>query len=267
MKRRMIVCDLDGTLLDSSGRVSARTRSAIRRVQEAGHLFVIATARPVRDTRKVAAALGNRSVAVCGNGSVVYDFARGEVVEYVPLVRTDVTSALLALRGRFPEVRMGAEHGLEMVLEERFDLPLTLCRHALRVRRLEETLLLQGAGKLMVQLDGVAGGYFAEVRALLPDFEVTISANLFCEVMRRGVTKARALERLALAAGFGSGDVIAFGDMPNDLPMLLWAGRAVAVANAHPDVLAAVAEVTGSNDDDGVATWLDRMAAGGPFTG
>jgi hydroxymethylpyrimidine pyrophosphatase-like HAD family hydrolase len=53
--------------------------------------------------------------------------------------------------------------------------------------------------------------------------------------------------------------VVAFGDMPNDIPMLEWAGHAVAVANAHPDVLAVSREVTASNDDDGVALVLERL--------
>lgn len=52
---------------------------------------------------------------------------------------------------------------------------------------------------------------------------------------------------------------MAFGDYPNDLPMLAWAGRAVAVANAHPDVLAAATEVTASNDEDGVAAVLEML--------
>ena len=53
--------------------------------------------------------------------------------------------------------------------------------------------------------------------------------------------------------------MIAFGDMPNDLPMLAWAGHAVAVANAHPDVIAAHDEVTASNDEAGVARVLERL--------
>jgi len=59
--------------------------------------------------------------------------------------------------------------------------------------------------------------------------------------------------------GIDAAQVIAFGDMPNDLPMLLWAARGVAVANAHPDVLAAVREITASNDEDGVARVLERL--------
>jgi hypothetical protein len=47
--------------------------------------------------------------------------------------------------------------------------------------------------------------------------------------------------------------------MPNDLPMLVWAGHSVAVANAHPEVIGAADEVTASNDDDGVAEVLERV--------
>ena len=78
------------------------------------------------------------------------------------------------------------------------------------------------------------------------------------------MTKATALERLCDDLGVESGAVVAFGDMPNDLPMLAWAGHAVAVANAHPEVLAAADEVTASNADDGVARVLERLAGEAP---
>lgn len=138
MKRRMIVCDLDGTLLDSRGMVSERTRAAVRRVQDAGHLFVIATARPVRDTRHVAAAIGGAPIAVCGNGSITFDFAREEVVDYCPLAERRLVKALAVLRDRFPGVRLGAECRMELVLEDSFELPAPLSRSARRVPRLEE---------------------------------------------------------------------------------------------------------------------------------
>jgi hydroxymethylpyrimidine pyrophosphatase-like HAD family hydrolase len=73
------------------------------------------------------------------------------------------------------------------------------------------------------------------------------------------VSKATALARLCEQRNIDSRDVIAFGDMPNDLPMLSWAGHGVAVANAHPDVRAAADEVTASNDESGVALVLERL--------
>lgn len=74
-----------------------------------------------------------------------------------------------------------------------------------------------------------------------------------------GVNKASALATLCAERGIAPGDVLAFGDMRNDLPMLRWAGHAVAVANAHPEVLAAIRGVTDTNENDGVARAIERL--------
>jgi hydroxymethylpyrimidine pyrophosphatase-like HAD family hydrolase len=79
------------------------------------------------------------------------------------------------------------------------------------------------------------------------------------EIAPRGATKAGTLAWLCARLGIGAEDVVAFGDMPNDLPMLTWAGTAYAVANAHADVLAVVDRVTASNDEDGVAVALEVL--------
>ena len=78
------------------------------------------------------------------------------------------------------------------------------------------------------------------------------------ELAAAGVTKATGLARVAESAGVARSDVIAFGDMPNDVDMLRWAGHGVAMGNGHPDVLAVADEVTASNTDDGVALVLER---------
>jgi hydroxymethylpyrimidine pyrophosphatase-like HAD family hydrolase len=91
-------------------------------------------------------------------------------------------------------------------------------------------------------------------------FGSNISGGLV-EISAKGVTKAFGLERIAAEHGIEAADVVAFGDMPNDLPMFAWAGHVVAVANAHADVLAAADEVTASNDDDGVARVVERLLA------
>jgi hydroxymethylpyrimidine pyrophosphatase-like HAD family hydrolase len=81
------------------------------------------------------------------------------------------------------------------------------------------------------------------------------------EISAAGVTKAFALERLCRRLGITAEEVVAVGDMPNDLAMLDWAGTAVAVANAVPEVLEAADEVTAANVDDGVAQLLERILA------
>jgi hydroxymethylpyrimidine pyrophosphatase-like HAD family hydrolase len=91
--------------------------------------------------------------------------------------------------------------------------------------------------------------------------EVTHSstADTLLEMSAGGVSKGSTLAALCASEGIAPGQVLAFGDMPNDLPMLRWAGRSVAVANAHPDVLAAANEVTGSCNEDGVAQVLEQL--------
>jgi len=83
-------------------------------------------------------------------------------------------------------------------------------------------------------------------------------ANHMLEISARGVTKASALAWLAESLGVEAADVVAFGDMPNDIPLLRWAGLGVAMGNAHPEAVEAADEITAPNTDDGVARVLER---------
>jgi hydroxymethylpyrimidine pyrophosphatase-like HAD family hydrolase len=260
MTRRMIVCDLDGTLLNSAGQLSRRSRDALRAVRRAGWPVLIGTARPVRDTRAIAVTIDAAMVAVCGNGSITYDFGRHRIVDQQPIPGAGLAGSLSALRLAFPTVRLGAERGLDLLLEHDFTLEPRLCRTARRIARLETAVDRRGLGKVIAQLDGDARDYWAEVAgALPPRLDCTVSTSEFCEIGLRGVTKADAVRRLADRAGIRAADVVAFGDMPNDLPLMTWAGAGVAVGNAHPDVLGAADLVTAGNDEDGVARVLEHL--------
>ena len=79
------------------------------------------------------------------------------------------------------------------------------------------------------------------------------------EASALGVSKATVVAELAARYGIGAESVLAFGDMPNDLPLLSWAGTSCAVANAHPEVRAAATHVIGSNNEDGVAAYLEKV--------
>jgi hydroxymethylpyrimidine pyrophosphatase-like HAD family hydrolase len=99
--------------------------------------------------------------------------------------------------------------------------------------------------------------------------ELTHAGLGFIEVLPPGVTKATGLAVALQHYGVALGDVVVFGDMPNDLPMLgavrAAGGRSVAVANAHPDVRAAAEHLTSGDDADGVARYLEALLLnGGP---
>ena len=124
-----------------------------------------------------------------------------------------------------------------------------------------EELVASGVVKLLARHEELGSDdLLARARASLgAAVECThSSSDGLLEISASGVSKASGLASLAEQWGVDAQEVVAFGDMPNDLPMLAWAGRSVGMANAHPDVLAAVDEVTASNDDDGVAQVLER---------
>jgi hydroxymethylpyrimidine pyrophosphatase-like HAD family hydrolase len=124
-------------------------------------------------------------------------------------------------------------------------------------------LIAQPAVKLMLRHDDLLADALVqrarEVAGHLAEFTHSNSADGLLEISAAGVSKAAALKRFCDERGIDSDQVVAFGDMPNDLPMLSWAGHSVAVGNAHPDVLAAADEVTASNDEAGVAQVLERL--------
>ena len=96
-------------------------------------------------------------------------------------------------------------------------------------------------------------------RYLGPEGDITYSTNNgLIEVVPPGISKATGIDEVAGPLGIAAGDIVAFGDMPNDVPMLRWSGLGVAMGNAHPDAVAAADEVTAPNTDDGLARVLER---------
>lgn len=207
-------------------------------------------------------ALGIPPLAVRGNGSLIHDFAGEQVVDRQPTAYADARTALKALHDEFPTVRLRGERWPELLLEEGSTLDPRFRAENRCVASLEGELDDRGLDKSTVQADGDARAYVDRInRILTQQYEVTVSSSHFCEVTRAGFDKASALERLVSRLGFTRDTTIAFADMPNDLPMLRWAGRSVAVANAHTDGLNTVGEVTFSNDEDGVARYLEQMTS------
>jgi len=256
---RLVATDLDGTLVRSDGTVSARTTAAIARVEAAGVPFVMVTGRPPRWMSAVAEATGHRGLAVCANGALVYDLHAARVVRTDLLSSAAALGVVDALRHELPGITFAVERhdagfAHEPAYRPRWDSSDGLTQAPV------EQLLATGVVKLLARHEELTADELltAARRAVGAGATLThSSSDGLLEISAAGVSKASGLASLAADFGVEAGDVIAFGDMPNDLPMLAWAGRAVAVANAHPDVLAVAGELTASNNDDGVAQVLD----------
>ena len=257
---RLVACDLDGTLLRPDETVSDRTRAALASAREAGITVVLVSGRPPRSIGPIAERLGVGGIAICANGAVVWDLDAGTMVDSSPLAADLAAQLVHALREAIP----GALFAVE--LEDGFGREagwsegvVPVVPGALEADALE--LISGPVAKLLVRHPTMA---FAEVaerarRAVGDDAVVTWAGLRLVEISAAGVTKAFALERLCRRLGIAADEVVAVGDMPNDLAMLDWAGTAVAVANATPEVLEAADEVTAANTDDGVALLLERI--------
>jgi Cof subfamily protein (haloacid dehalogenase superfamily) len=259
---RLIATDLDGTLLRSDHvTVSARTRAALGAAREAGITIVLVSARGPVGVAAVAEDAGCDGLAICSNGALILDLASHEVVRHRPLSSAVATQVIHALRARLPDVCFATETEGELALERAFEgawdwrpPPGTRYADALELVAAPVTKLF--ARDVSCSLAGLAE---AARDVASENASVSVSGEWAIEIAAAGVNKAAALEELALELEVDAADVVAFGDYPNDLAMLAWAGTSIAPANAHPDVLARVDEVTASNDDDGVALAIERL--------
>ncbi|MDX3096576.1 HAD hydrolase family protein [Streptomyces sp. ME19-03-3] len=261
---RLVATDLDGTLLRDDGTLSARTLDALRTTTGAGAQVVLVTARPPRYLDALAAATGLTGTAVCSNGAIVYDIGRRTVARSTPLAVPVARAVTAALQDAAPGVGFAVEtgHRLHWAPGYGHHLPEDAGAEVL-VRSLTELWAVPGpVVKLLVwspALDADALLAVAEQAAGGRAQFTHSGGNGLLEVSARGVTKASALAALCASRGIAAEQVVAFGDMPNDLPVLTWAGIGCAVDNAHPAVLVAVTLRTASNEDDGVARVLERL--------
>ena len=260
---RLVATDLDGTIVRSDGTVSDRTRAAIAAVEEAGASFVMVTGRPTRWMRAVAEQTGHHGVAVCANGALVYDLHTESVVRSFLLSSAAAREVVEALRDAIPGIAFAVERLEEGFAHEPAYRPRWDSADP-RTQAPVEHLLSSDVVKLLARHEELGSDeLLAAARAAVASGATLThsSSDGLLEISAADVSKASGLASLAAERGVAAAEVVAFGDMPNDLPMLSWAGLGVAVANAHPEVLAVADEVTASNDDDGVAAVLDRWFA------
>lgn len=269
-KPLLIASDVDGTLIDDGYQVTARNRAAIEAAVADGVPFVLCTGRPPRWIRQVSDQLGHAPIAVCANGAVVFDSATDRVLSAHTIAPDELTHLSEVIRGAMPGAVLAAERidldgpdGLAMQFatapgyEHAWENPQN-------IEVSDADLVTMPAVKFLVRVPGARS---ADMRDLLAPLigdrvDLTFSTdNGLIEIAAAGVTKATGLAGVARELGVRDDDVVAFGDMPNDIPMLGWAWHGVAMANAHPELAVVADEVTASNNDSGVAQVLERWWA------
>ncbi|KPH98405.1 HAD family hydrolase [Streptomyces mirabilis] len=259
---KLVATDLDGTLLRSDETVSERTREALAAVTAAGAAHIVVTGRAVPWTRHILDDLGYEGLAVCGQGAQVYDAGEHRLLTSVTLDRQLAGLALAKIEAEVGPLLLAASRdGLdgEVLVGPGYrrqdgSLPVVPIRDA-------TDLWSAPLNKLYVQHPTLSDDELAAVAAKVAGglVGVTMAGAGIVEILPLGLSKATGLSLAARRLGVKAADTIAFGDMPNDIPMFAWAAHSVAMANAHDELKAVADEVTSSNEEDGIAVVLERM--------
>jgi Cof subfamily protein (haloacid dehalogenase superfamily) len=272
---RLIVTDLDGTFLSPDGTVSEQNRTAVLAAQGAGIPVLFATGRPVRWLDVVRDLPGRHPTVVASNGAVLYDLGADRVLDRVCVDADVALDAVRRIRGAVPDASFAFESGTRFGHEPAYRTWRTgdVADPALFTGPADEIARREDFVKMLVQSrSSTPDQLLADVVAVVGDsLTVTHSATSefgLVEISGPGVSKASMLRRCCATLGIDPADVAAFGDMPNDLDMLTFAGQPHVVANAHPLLLGAGYPVVPGNDRSGVGRtildWVDRVRTAEP---
>jgi len=254
---QLIATDLDGTLLRSDESVSQRTRDALAAATGAGAAHIVVTGRAVPWTRHILDDLGYQGLAVCGQGAQVYDAGAHRLLTSVTLDRQLAGVALAKIEAEVGPLHLAASR--DGLSGEVLVGPGYAVTGALPSTPFD--LWAAPLNKIYIQHPDLTDDELAEAahRAAGGFVTVAMAGEGIVELLPLGLSKATGLSLAARRLGLKAADTIAFGDMPNDIPMFAWASHGVAMANAHEQLKAVAQEMTSSNEEDGIAVVLERL--------
>lgn len=274
MAVRLIVLDLDGTLLGADNRLSTYTVSSLENARDAGLTLMAATGRSRWATDLVLDGTSAIEWAICSNGTALYDRSAGETV-WCKEITPFVPDLYEVVNRAIPGVCWAWETDAGVVADPAFrvigetpgqELDELLASPRLDLAGDDDTPIaerLAPFGKVVRGMLTHPDLLPADIVKRLPENVpalISSSAAIFLEVTAPGVHKGAMLQRFCAQEGIAAGEVVAFGDHMNDLEMLQWAGRGIGMRGGHAALLAQVKEITDlPHDDNGAAHALDKV--------
>jgi hydroxymethylpyrimidine pyrophosphatase-like HAD family hydrolase len=252
---KLVALDIDGTLVDFDGVLPGSVRMAVRRIVDAGVPVVMSTGRSWMATQVVVEALElPPALHVCSNGAVVVDYPPFELVRHVtfdpaPVIDrvVEVTNAIIAVE----EIGKGYRVSRAFPDGELYGHTVHESIESLRSRPVSRVIVRDPDGEDAEFLD------LAQRLGLL-GVSYFVGWKCWLDIAPEGVDKAAGLDVVCERYGVSAADVLALGDGYNDIDMLRWAGRGVAMGGSPAEVLAAADHVTGYFADGGTAEELNR---------
>lgn len=270
MTIKLVAVDMDGTLLTEDKKITERTRRAVRAATEQGLSVALSTGRTLPECADVRAFLPEVRYAVTSNGARVWDMWENRVLTehcLTPECSRTLAERLIGFKGM-----LAAFSGGKISIQKEWEGQLSqvlvpvMVAHAERFYTPEPRYMEYAAG-----LHGAVEKFFCvfvstqerdrawdAIRDV--DCEIVTSDVDNLELTAAGVNKGTGLSGLAAALGLSREEVMAIGDSGNDRTMLQYAGLPAAMGNAEPSIKALAKTVLPSNEEDGVAWALERLA-------
>jgi len=272
---RMVATDLDGTIIPHGKPISARTRDALEACERAGVRVVYVTGRPPRWLAPVVAATARSRFAICANGSITLDLELDSIVSLHAIENDIVLEVARRLRAVVPDVAFAVETAHEPRVEKGYDAARGAGRPGglapdvqsgsdrPETRMLEQLLDDEPLIKLVAFSPGsTPDGLLEAARRQVTDLVAPTHSSPAIAILEMGplgVSKASSLGDLARSWGIERADIVSFGDMPNDVDMLRWAGTSYAMSGGHVDAILAADHLAPPAGEDGVAQVLERL--------
>jgi hydroxymethylpyrimidine pyrophosphatase-like HAD family hydrolase len=258
----LVALDVDGTTINHAGDMSPDVRDAVRAVADAGHHVTIATGRSIVATTPILRELDLKSgYAVCSNGAVTLRLDPGldEGYEVIEAVTFDPAPALNLLRKEWPDAVVAVED-LGVGFKVSAPFPFGELQGEITVVPWEELVGTPVTRVTFRDPSGTAEDFIGLAERIgLHGVNYAVGFTAWLDVNPEGVSKGSALELVRRRLGVEPAYTVAVGDQRNDLEMLHWAARGVAMGNAPDEVKAAADETTLDVDVDGLVPVLQSL--------
>jgi HAD superfamily hydrolase (TIGR01484 family) len=253
---RLAALDVDGTLVDQTNALSPAVREAVLALADTGVAIVVATGRAMPGTMEVVERLGLQDgTAVTSNGAIVIGYHPVEVLHSVTF---DASEAVRRVLESVPDALVAVE---EVGVGYRVNAPFPEGEVSGRITVEDvDSLVSEPVTRVVIRApEHDAREFAAVVEGLgLTETNYYIGYTAWLDLAPQGVSKASGLELVCATLDIAQADVLAVGDGFNDVEMLRWAGRGVAMGQAPDEIVAVADAVTDSVADDGLATELAR---------
>ncbi|MBQ9492816.1 MAG: HAD family phosphatase [Oscillibacter sp.] len=253
----VILLDIDGTLLDSRNEISNNTKNLLKRLEKKGVPIVLASARAPGEVELVARQADVHAPVICYDGGLILDENRS-IMEDIGMEKGVALAFKAFAEGRFPDVCVSSYIYDIWVVDSQEN---EWVRHLAKLNRKEP---LQGSLSSAVRISNHVHKFLCmgvsrriqelkeHAEAAFPELDFLLSGTVYLEVVKKGVSKYAAMEKIRRYYNIDAGQIVAVGDYYVDIEMLRAAGMGIAMGNAPEAVKHAADRVTANNDDDGV---------------